>query len=77
MVGAETFEETLDGIVPLIEFPGRHQAAVLRVKQKDHTQQAADEAAVDFLGIALPDGSQQHAPGFLIGSLESPGKFEE
>ena len=77
MVGTETFEKSLDGIVPLIEFSGRHQAAVLRVKQKDHAQQAADEAAVDFLWIALPDGSQQQASGFFIGRLKTPGEFEQ
>ena len=54
VIGAEFLEESLNRVVLLIEFAGRHEAAVFGVEEEDEAQEGGDEAAVDFLGVALP-----------------------
>jgi hypothetical protein len=77
MGGAELLEETGDGVVPLVEGACGHEAAVLGVEDEDKAEQGGDEAAVEFLRVAGPDGAKERAGGFLIGGLEAAGEFVE
>ncbi|MFN9908285.1 MAG: hypothetical protein ACK56F_19515, partial [bacterium] len=76
MIGAKLFEETVEGVVLLVERTAGHHAAIFGVKQEDAPHEHGEKTFVNLVRLVGENPLEQTTFGAIVRGLKPAQQFE-